>query len=926
MINGELIVDNFAGGGGASTGIELATGYSPDIAINHDPEAIRMHRTNHPNTKHYCESVWDVDPIKACGGHPVGLAWFSPDCFKAGTLILTEDGYKPIEDIRVGERVLTHKKRWRKVTATMRTERDEMVVKGYGHPGLVCSTGHPFYVKTRAEIWNNKTREYNHRYSAPTWKKARELSKNDYWGCPVTFESLPIPTIEKKNNRDVTFPIDECLLWLAGRYVGRGWTKLTKSQAEIVIVCDCHETEHLRKKLDMWKRKSFQCEDQEVEWSYREGNTSGQFTCNNRNLVQWLHDNFGMLAPRKKIPAWLYSAPETLKQAFVDGYVSANGCASGNLIETCTVSKKLAFGMRTLAVSMGNSATVYLQVDQHRIIEGKKVNAKPIYKVKWTTSIGNKHKQTHIDEEILWSPIREIVQTGRKKNFFNISVEEDESYVAEGIIVHNCKHFSKAKGGKPVEKKIRGLAWIVLKWAAMVRPRVIMLENVEEFQTWGPCIPLRDSKTKRIIVDMTKSSEYKVGIPKTRIAQPGEVIPANCQIFLPDPKRKGETYKKWHKQLERLGYQIETKELVAADYGAPTMRKRFFMVARCDGKPITFPEPTHGPKESVKVKKGILKPYVGAYTQIDFSRPCPSIFDTSSEIKEKYGIRAVRPLADNTMQRIAKGLQKFVLENPEPFIIQCNHSGERRPQNITEPLPTITGKHGYGIVQPYLIQYHSEVGEKEVRGQKVDSPLMTIDSSNRYALVTSFLKEYGIKPQKKDSSCHSRKHMKNLLVTSNLIQMNNHCDGKDILAPLPTITAGDGHFGEVRTFLIKYYGNGTGQSVSAPLDTIPTHDRFGLVTIHGVDYKIVDIGLRMLEPKELYGCQGFPEDYIIDRDFEGKKYGRTEQVKRCGNAVCPPLPAALIKANLPEMCVSKRLPICRPDRINQEETGQLRFA
>ena len=149
MINGELIVDNFAGGGGASTGIELATGYSPDIAINHDPEAIRMHRTNHPNTKHYCESVWDVDPIKACGGHPVGLAWFSPDCFKAGTLILTEDGYKPIEDIRVGERVLTHKKRWRKVTATMRTERDEMVVKGYGHPGLVCSTGHPFYVVIR---------------------------------------------------------------------------------------------------------------------------------------------------------------------------------------------------------------------------------------------------------------------------------------------------------------------------------------------------------------------------------------------------------------------------------------------------------------------------------------------------------------------------------------------------------------------------------------------------------------------------------------------------------------------------------------------------------------------------------------------------------------------------------------------------------
>lgn len=567
MINGELVVDNFAGGGGASTGIELATGYSVDIAINHDPEAIRMHKVNHPNTEHYCENVWAVDPVKACNGHPVGLAWFSP----------------------------------------------------------------------------------------------------------------------------------------------------------------------------------------------------------------------------------------------------------------------------------------------------------------------------------------------------------------------YCKHFSKAKGGKPKDKNIRGLAWVACRWAGLVRPRVIMLENVEEFKTWGP---------------LNRGHH-------------------------PIKNKQGKTFERFVQQLTDLGYEVDFRELVAADYGAPTMRKRFFMIARCDGEPIVWPEPTHGPADSEKVEEGLLKPYVGAYTQLDFSLPCPSIFDTSEEIKEKYGIRAVRPLAPKTMDRIARGIKKFVLENPEPFIIQCNHGGERRPNDIREPMPTITGKHGYGVVEPYLvqckynneaqdvrkpigtlttvgshllvepklapiidkayggnyqgagskvdepidtittidhnrlivptlIQYHSETAQGEVRGQTIKEPVMTIDGSNRYGLVASFLSKF-----------------------------YKSGTGQNLREPLHTITTSPGHFGEVRAFLIKYYGEGTGQNIKEPLDTITSKDRFGLVTIEGVDYQIVDIGLRMLEPKELYGCQGFPNDYIIDHDYTGKTYPRSEQVRRCGNAVCPPIPAALVKANLPELCVAERTPNMR---IEAEETGQLKFA
>lgn len=532
----------------------------------------------------------------------------------------------------------------------------------------------------------------------------------------------------------------------------------------------------------------------------------------------------------------------------------------------------------------------------------------------------------------------------------------------------DCKHFSKAKGGKPKDKTIRGLAWVALRWAALVRPRVIMLENVEEFKTWGPL-----NRSRR-----------------------------------PIKAKKGFTFRKFVQQLEELGYQVEFRELTAADYGTPTMRKRFFLIARCDGKPIAWPEPTYAPRDSEAVKEGLLKPYVGAYTQIDFSLPCPSIFDSAAEIKDKYGLRAQRPLAQKTMQRIARGLQKFVIENSEPFIVQVNHSGSdwHYTKSANEPLPVITGKHGFGIVEPYivpigygenknqlprvhdvneplptivssgkhyvcepymvqigqagftkdrskdvreplttivsknehcliaptLIQYHSETAAGEVRGQALEEPVMTVDGSNRYGLVSAFIQKYfdggykgaGADVEQPLPTVTAIDH--NSLCTAHIIQMNNHCDGRDITNPIPTITAGDGHFGEVRAFLVKYYGDATGQDIKAPLDTITTHDRFGLVTIQGIDYAIVDIGLRMLEPKELYGCQGFPDDYIIDQDSDGKSYPRSEQVKRCGNAVCPPIPAALVRANLPELCMGQRMPICRSDKLQREKTGQLRFA
>ena len=361
----------------------------------------------------------------------------------------------------------------------------------------------------------------------------------------------------------------------------------------------------------------------------------------------------------------------------------------------------------------------------------------------------------------------------------------------------DCKHFSKAKGGKPVEKAIRGLAWVAIRWAKLVRPRVIILENVEEFTTWGPLVDNR-----------------------------------------PDPSRKGQTFRRFVHALKRYGYQGDWQELRACDYGAPTIRKRFFLVARCDGRAIRWPEPTHGDPSTLFVTGGALRPWRPAAEIIDWSIPCPSIFTRK------------RPLCGNTMRRIARGLKKFVLDNPEPYIV------DKR-------------------LAPLLIQYHGEQSGKEVRGQAIDRPLMTADASNRYGLVTAFISKY--------------------------FAGGYQSAGADVTVPLPTVTSID-HNALVEAFLVKYYGQGEGQSLTDPLHTITAKDHFGLVAVRGEMYQIVDIGMRMLTPRELFNAQGFPPDYIIDCDADGKSYPKSAQVARCGNAVPPPFAEALVRANLPEMC------------------------
>ena len=446
----------------------------------------------------------------------------------------------------------------------------------------------------------------------------------------------------------------------------------------------------------------------------------------------------------------------------------------------------------------------------------------------------------------------------------------------------DCKHFSKAKGAALVDKHIRGLAWITLRWAGTVRPRVIILENVEEFQTWGP---VRKGK--------------------------------------PVKKKAGQTFLKFIAQLRDLGYEVEWRELVAADYGAPTTRKRFVLIARCDGRPICWPEPTHAPRDSEAVKSGKLLPWRSAAEIIDWSLPCPSIFDTKAEIKEKYGLSAVRPLANNTMRRIIRGVDKFTIRSGEPFIVPSGY-GEREGQaprvhDSKEPLPTAVGKGKHAVCAPSLIQYHTEQTEN-VRASGLGGPINTVDASNRYGLTCANLVEYytGGRPLNVKDPMHTvTSHDREAVVAAHVVKFKGDNLGSSPTDPVQTVTAsagkdrscGGGTFAVCKVHLVKIRpeDNGNLQHWPEIRSLLNQHcgyqmedDDILLLEISGAVYYISDIGLRMLSPRELYNAMGFPPDYIIDRDYLGRPYPKNEQVARCGNAVCPPMAAAVVRANFPE--------------------------
>lgn len=529
----------------------------------------------------------------------------------------------------------------------------------------------------------------------------------------------------------------------------------------------------------------------------------------------------------------------------------------------------------------------------------------------------------------------------------------------------DCKHHSKAKGGKPVEKKIRGLSWVILKWAmSAVAPRCIFMENVEEIQTWGPLIE-RDGKTYPDPAHKCETFNSFVAMLTTGIEKAHPAFAEACEFLKIDPQSA-----EGDRLAAGLGYAVDYRVLKACDYGAPTIRKRFYLVARRDGKPIVFPKPTHG------TGKG-LKPYRTAAECIDWTLPCPSIFGRKKD------------LAINTQRRIARGLDKFVLKNPRPFIMEMNYQnaaqdpekpmttqttanhhylinpaivpvgyGERKGQSprvndINDPLSTVVSTCKQYAVAPSIIQYHSEQGKGEVRGQKADEPIMTVDGSPRYGVNACYLSKYfgGEKQAGADAgkpmptvtgidhnaavaanivhyyggADHASKTdaplptvttlPRHYLTESHLCVLRRNTDCKSLSEPLATLTTSAGHFAQVVTYIQKLESvqdMGKWDDVRCLLNKYAGYDiaadEILILEINGVQHFIADIGMRMLKARELKLAQGFPPDYIIDIEPHiGKKYSEAKQIARLGNAVCPPVATALIRANCADMAYKKPL-------------------
>ncbi|MDC8832804.1 DNA cytosine methyltransferase [Alteromonas gilva] len=465
----------------------------------------------------------------------------------------------------------------------------------------------------------------------------------------------------------------------------------------------------------------------------------------------------------------------------------------------------------------------------------------------------------------------------------------------------DCKHFSKALGGVPVKKEIRGLAWVAVRWAATVRPRVIMLENVEEFKTWGP------------------------------VLENGRPCPVN----------KGKTFKSFVNALKRQGYSVEWRELRACDYGAPTIRKRLFLIARCDGAAIKWPRPTHGDPKSDCVAKGRLLPWRTSAECIDWSIECNSVLGRK------------RMLAFNTLRRIAKGVQRYVIDSDDPFIIKVNHSSEDfRGQDINSPLQTITSKNGWGVVTPFITEHANASSQ---RNMPIDEPLRTICAGvkgGHFGIVTPFVarqfgNSVGHKIDEPSGTVTAGGGGKSQLVSAHVVKFRGQCTGHGAKDPFHTITAGGNHLGEVRSCILKYYGPNVGQSVNGPLHTVTTKDRFAKVDaeiqveqltddqrysawwiarimdyagtepdyvyphprrqfVRAVNGILIDIGMRMFEPRELFRAQGFRDSYVIDVDKDGRKISKAKQVARCGNAVPPVFSEALVRVNLPELILHNK--------------------
>lgn len=903
-----LAADLFCGAGGTSTGLALACqdlGVDVDlVALNHWDRAIETHEQNHPGARHICKSLHEVDPRKVVPGGYLDILVASPECFPAGTLILTATGLRPIEDVRVGQSVLTHQGRWRPVVRVQHRDADGLVrVSGQGHtPGILTTANHRFYVRPSEERWHNELRRYRRDKDPADWTPAVELGGGEsYWSTPIDLEPLAAPAVPDAFGKD-----PENAWWIIGRWLGDGSLSFGRNQ-EVVISCGYDELDELTEALDR----------SGAAWRCYRKRTALNFTLWNKEARDWLDTHFGHGAAGKELPAWALTLPADHRRALLDGYVSADGHIGQRRVMVETVSRKLALGARLLAEGLGCRAGLYLR-DQHAtVVEGRVVNVLPVWRVAWERT--PTAREAFTERGHAWARIRQVTPTPGPACVFNLEVEEDHSYVAEGIVVANCTHHSIARGGRPVNDQMRMSAWQVVDWLAALYVQTVLIENVREFRDWGP------------------------------VGRNGKPIKS----------QKGETYQAFLAAIRSLGYRLEERIVNAADHGDPTTRERLFIVGRRGRRPIHWPAPSHFPSELLGPKWRSAREAV-----VDWSLKGESIFNRT------------RPLSPNTMARIYAGLRKF---GGVEFVVPVNHGkkkGMGRERTVDRPLPTLTAKRNQylvepllvrlngttpdairrsakpvsepaptvvasgrhlgvvepfligaggpqragqpesldkpvgtvltrnhrGLVEPFVVPFFGEAPGQKPRTHSVDGPLPAVTSHGAGGVVEPFVLPLlgigrGNAPRRIDRPVPTITSRGGGHVVEPMIVQVAHGSGggrgngsrvRSAMAPLFTLTAN----GTSMVFLLKYNRTGGARSVDAPVDTLTAKARYALVEIQGEQY-LLDVRFRMLQIHELARAMGFPEGY----KFAGT---REQQVRQIGNAVAVNTAKALCRSILTE--------------------------
>ena len=835
--------DHFAGCGGGALGLDAA-GIEITISCNHDQRSVNTHQRNFPHHPHYVTDITRVNPADFARTD-IGL--FTPECFPAGTLILTTRGLVPIEQVQVGDLVMTHQGRWRPVEAARSSHANTVISRGMGHYGLESTAAHPFYSRTR--------KRFGHRqeflYSEPDWTPAGQLA-GKAWATPKTFAPLSVPPIEGRRGQ----PFSQEFWWMVGRWLGDGLVRIRERSAEVTICCGKHEAAELRERLNFAPEASrTRARTGELHWTERELRTAVLFQTAHIALAKWLVSNFGRRAHGKTIPAWALSMPTEDRRALLEGYISADGHRRGRgkdnkAVKTyaVTVSKSLAIGTRLLASSLDYHVSISRNLTNSTSIEGRSINARPTYQLGWVEN--RQHEYGASIEGHIWLPVKEVVAGRSQVEVFNLQVAEDESYVADGLVVHNCKFHTKARGmGLKFQSQL--LLWddVQPDDPNATRSRMLMnevLRFVAYHRYWAV-----------VVENVVECYFYWSGMPQwlqtmSDLGYDGELICFNSQ-FAPDhphaapQSRERGYYVFWRRDIGRRP-NLELRPPACCEHCNEEIN-----AVQC-WKDLRKPKIGKWKQQYLyrcpRCANEVRPRYTPVWTALDFSIPMPTL----GERKE--------PLEESTLRRIRAGMAKF---GYNPLLLDLGLNYQRKDGSeavrawpLSEAAPTQTTAQTLGFLVPMAYD-HLPSPLNEV------APTMT--ARNDVGVVLPF--------------------------NPFMVEMHGTSTARSITEPCGSVLAGGNHHGicapaAFAGFLSSYYsGSDQNGLIVEPCPTIPTVDRHALVRVPE-NLRLEDVRFRMLDPnRELKRIMGFPANYVI----LGSKRDQTRQL---GNSLTPNVIAEII--------------------------------